>query len=289
MWDAGLRSAVKLLLHLLREQFFVQFELLLLRELVLELRRLSVRIRQHLPTLKLGMQASIKSIAGQIVRILLDPQSDRWLRPLLSVHAVLKRHLLHGHLDPHSFFELHLLNELELRRILRASRPCNVGLRSGDLVIGIIVVIDAELAAALTVAHHHVALQFLLLGRIQFPVFVIAVVFFLFTVLVIFVSLTETRFVMPFLAMLSICVLRGELFLAGVKEHVMVLRCHHLLRGIALPVELVCVELNDGVGYTGRRHCCLHRESLRLEVASVVSYWLLRWLHIGLRYHWCLT
>ena len=192
--------------------------------------RLNVRIRQHLSSMQLSVRASIQSIAGQIVRILLDSQSNMWLGSHLSVRTILERHLLHGHLDPHCFFELHLLDELQLSWILDAPRPCDVGLCGCDLVIDVlIVVIDTELAAALPISHHHVALKFLLLGRIQFPVFVIAVVFFLFTVLVIFVGLTETRFGMPILAMLSICILRGELLLTGVEEHVVVLRCHHLL------------------------------------------------------------
>lgn len=180
--------------------------------------------------MQLSVRVSIQSIAGQIVRILLDSQSYMWLCSHLSVRAILEGHLLHGHLDPHSFFELHLLDELQLGWILHTPRPCNVGLCGCDLVIDVFIVfIDAELAAALPISHHHVALQFLLLGRIQFPVFVIAVVFFLFTVLVIFVGLTETRFIVTILAMLPICILRRELFLTGVEKHVVVLCCHHLL------------------------------------------------------------
>ena len=156
----------------------------------------------------------------------------------------------------------------------------------GDLVISILVV------AKLTVrphAHHHVLLQLLLLSGVQLSILVVAVIFFLFSVLVIFVSIAETRFSMPVLAMLSKCILRRELFLAGVQEHVMVLRCHHLLGREALPIELVCVELYDGIGYTVRRHCCLHRESLRLIVARIFGGLLLCRLRIGLRNNWCLT
>ena len=153
----------------------------------------------------------------------------------------------------------------------------------GDLVISILVV------AKLTVrphAHHHVLLQLLLLSGVQLSILVVAVIFFLFSVLVIFVSIAETRFSMPVLAMLSKCILRRELFLAGVQEHVMVLRCHHLLGREALPIELVRVELHDCVRATRWRHSWLHGELLWLEVACIwlllrcLHDWLCHWSHL---------
>ena len=135
-------------------------------------------------------------------------------------------------------------------------------------------------AIILTVAHHEqITLELLLLRRVEFTSFVVAV-FFLGLLILIFVIVVAEAILIIFVLVLSITKwLLWEVLFACIHHHLLMLgrkKMLMLLRGNTLPVELVGIKFNYGV-----RHASASFLLLLHWIAFRVIKWLSRWLSLS--------
>ena len=151
--------------------------------------------------------------------------------------------------------------------------------RSGHLrIIFIAAIIVFELPVRPVPHHEQVALELLLLVRVELTFLIVTVILFFLSVLprvVSFIIVTETCIV-GLLALshasLSITKVCLREVLIGSDEHLLL----GLLRGDALPIELICVELHNGT--VASSHGATWLDWIGLRLVLVLGDRGLRWL-----------
>ena len=150
----------------------------------------------------------------------------------------------------------------------------------GIIVFSTFIVIIFK-ASILTVAHHEqVSLELLLLRRVEFASFVVAVFFFGFLILIFVIVVAEAIFIILVLVVSITKWLLREVLFACIHHHLLMLgrkKMLMLLRGNTLAVELIGIKFNNGV-----RHASA-RISLWLHwIAFRMIKWLSRWFNSSL-------
>jgi len=160
--------------------------------------------------------------------------------------------------------------------ILRASDESSGHLR----IIFIAAIFVFELPVRPVPHHEQVALELLLLVRVELTFLIVTVILFFLSVLsrvLSFIIVTETCIV-GFLALshasLSITKVCLREVLIGSDEHLLLLL--GLLRGDALPIELICVELHNGT--IASSHGATWLDWVGLRLVLVLGDRGLRWL-----------
>lgn len=147
----------------------------------------------------------------------------------------------------------------------------------GIIIFSTVIVIIFK-ASILTVAHHEqIPLKLLLLGRVEFTSFVVAVFFLRLLIFIFVIVVAEAIFIILVLVVSITKWLLREVLFACIHHHLLMLGCKEmlmLLRRNSLSIELIRIKFNYSVC-----HATASISHWLLWIAFRVIKWLSRWLN----------